>query len=33
MGNIILALVIGLVIGGAGMLIWIKLFGGLDKKK
>jgi hypothetical protein len=29
MGNIILAVVISLIIGGAGMLIWLKVFGGL----
>jgi hypothetical protein len=28
-----LLLLLGIVIGGAGMLIWIKVFGGLEKKK
>jgi hypothetical protein len=30
---IMLLLLLGIVIGGAGMLIWIKVFGGLEKKK
>lgn len=27
----LLSLILGIVIGGAGMLIWLKVFGGLKK--